>query len=537
MIALRIALNIRTKTFLLTAFLLTSIVGSSSLMLIQVQERNHLQDLEKTREALRQQLYSRAELLSSSVRSFVEQALLENQFDLIAGELAALRQGQRGIRYGILMNNDAKAMVHPNPLFVTTTLTDKRARWAAQQPSFATLEYDGPTEPLLEVAVPVTEAAIDPETNRDIRVRRGTLRLGFSMAELERALAEAEKRHEAQVRGSWTLAAQLTAGALLVGLLLAYFIGGRVTAPIRQLTTDAEAIAQGNLDTPIRPGPRDEIGRLAASFEEMRRGIRDLIERTAEKARMEAELATARDVQTALMPTSPPTSEAFDVAAWYEPASETGGDWYAYLEDETGRLMIAVGDVTGHGAAAALVAAAARTVCSVLAHAASAGLLGRPLTPALILEVLNEELLSIEGAGHMMTCVAVALDPEAGRAIFANAAYNKPLLLRESGDVVVVTQGGPMLGERHDATYEQSELSIGALDTLLLYTDGLIENRNESGREWGRRRLVHGLRDAVAQPTAAEARTTLHGAAARFFGGVPLDDDITFVVVRARAGR
>ncbi len=525
------ALRLRSKAFLLTAILLTLVVAATALMLIKLQADALHDEFQRTAEAMRQQLSTRARLLASAQRSFVKRAREEHQYDLIANELSALTQGQRGVRYAILMDTHRRALFHPNPERVTRRLDDERARWAAEQSTLAEREFSG-DEPILEVAIPILQDGID-KTGADVRTRAGTLRFGLSMGALNRAMREAENRAEERIHRSWRLAGALSAAALVFGLVIAFIFGGRLARPIEQLTRDAEAIAQGHLDQPIHAQSRDEIGRLATSFDEMRRGIQSLLARTAEKARMESELETARAVQKTLLPPTAPTSEKFQVAAFYEPATEMGGDWYTYLLVGEQSLYVIVGDVTGHGAASALVAASARSVCSTLANGIEAGLVADELSPSAILQMLNREIASIGGDEHMMTSAAIQLDLATGALMHANAAHNKPLILRADGTLHVLGGTGPVLGENLDLRYKNRENQLSAGDILLLYTDGLIENTDHRERQWGRRRLVSALRRAAETDRVGRVVQSLRNSALRFYNGVAIADDVTFVVIRA----
>jgi len=527
--------KIRSKTFLIMALLLVWVAGGSSFMLIRMQQAAFEEDLTETRAEQRTQLQARAQLVARSMRSLVERALPEHQLDLIAREMDGLRKEQEELQYGILMDLKRRAMVHPDPSMVTTVLDDAASKWAADQTTaaFKTLQTD--ESPMLEIAIPILQDAIDPETGEDTRERAGTLRFGFTMASLEAALDAAGARNAARIDRMWQVAGALSGTAVLGGLLIAFLLGTRLSRPIERLTRQAEAIADGRLDRPIsvRAGT-DEIGRLSNSFEEMRQGVQRLLVRTAEKARMEAELQTARDVQEALLPAVDPSTDRFQFAAFYQPATEMGGDWYAYLPGSSGQVYVVVGDVTGHGAAAALVAASARSAASTLARAGSQGKLNADLEARDLLRMLNAEILSIGDRRHMMTCAAVRIDLESGAIEHANAAHNKPIIVRGDGSIVVLPGSGPVLGDETQSDgFPQAQARLEAGDTLLLYTDGLIENCNDRGKELGRRRLVRMLAEAVAQDSAESAVETLRAGAMSFYGEVPLADDVTFVVVRA----
>ena len=527
------SLSIRSKLFLMMAGVLVTTVAGSSLMLIRTQEAAARTDLAAVRVSLKAQLYERAGGLAVSTRSFVEQLMAEHQLDLIETELRALRQGQQGLRYTILQDDNQRAMVHPDKDQVATILSDDRAVWARSLLNLSSMEYEGERGRMVEVAVPVRELRLDEETGLDIREPVAALRLGFSMADLEVAIAEAEARHRGDVRRAWKIAGALSGGALLVGLILAFVFGTRLTTPIERLTGDAELIAEGNFDRVILvkdANADDEIGRLGAAFEKMRLSIQDLMLRTAERARMETELHTAHEVQTAMLPRSDPSTDRFDVAAFYLPATEMGGDWYAYIR-EGAALYVVVGDVTGHGAASALVATAARSATSVLARSAPRG-----FGPKRLLEILNEELMTIGDRehSHRMTCAVVRIDLTSGGLTFAGAAHTKPLVIRATGQTAVLDSRGPILGDASDVCFTEHTDRLAPGDTLLLYTDGLIENENREGKEWGRRRLLKAFRGAVRKGRARAVVDEIQDLAFAFYDGRTIADDVTFVAVRHR---
>jgi serine phosphatase RsbU (regulator of sigma subunit) len=158
------------------------------------------------------------------------------------------------------------------------------------------------------------------------------------------------------------------------------------------------------------------------------------------------------------------------VAARYLPSSEdvVGGDWYDLVPLPDGRVAFVVGDVAGHGLAAAAVTAQLR-------HALRAHLL-RAAGPGAALDGLNEVIAALL-PGEMATAVVVQLDPRTGEVAVASAGHLPVLLARGTGTEFVRTGRGPALGMLDEAHYPEARLRLDPEDRLLLYSDGLVELR------------------------------------------------------------
>jgi PAS domain S-box-containing protein len=201
----------------------------------------------------------------------------------------------------------------------------------------------------------------------------------------------------------------------------------------------------------------------------------DVTERKARESRVTGQLAAERrlvDVlQTALLPEVPPSVPGVSVAAVYRTAvgpTEIGGDWYAMVPLAEGRLGLAIGDVAGHGLDAVADMAAARFSLRALA------LTGAP--PDVVLGQLND-VVRIFGDDTMVTALYGILDPAARTWTFANAGHC-PAVIRGADDIFLASSpADPPLGVASSFTSHEVQLPPEA--TLVLYTDGLIERRDE----------------------------------------------------------
>ena len=205
--------------------------------------------------------------------------------------------------------------------------------------------------------------------------------------------------------------------------------------------------------------------------------------------RFERERSTAETLQVSLLPARLPAAPDVAFAARYRPGSQAhrvGGDWYDVIARPDGRLVLAVGDVVGHGLAAA------SSTGRLRAGVALSALDG--LGAAATLERLNRYLASLDDA-EMATVVVMILDPATGEITLASAGHPPPVLVRTGGDASLFTGGlGVPLRVVDDARYDEVTARLDPDDALLVYTDGLVERRGES-LDAGLDRLLRGARD------------------------------------------
>ena len=240
-----------------------------------------------------------------------------------------------------------------------------------------------------------------------------------------------------------------------------------------------------------------------------------------EKARLDEELRTASRIQQALLP-EPRRSGAFFEAMGASLASRAiGGDFYDYLDMPDGRLGFALGDVTGKGPPAALLTA---VVQGILAAQASQG-----GGPAELVRLVNRVLLSRHLESRFVTIFLGALGPD-GRLTYCNAAQNPPLLFTASGWRRLET-GGTLIGAFEEAVYEEETIQLGPGDTLVLYSDGVVEAPNAAGEEFGEDR-VRALVEAARGQSVDAVMAALLDAVQAFTRGDRQFDDITAVVLR-----
>jgi PAS domain S-box-containing protein len=200
-----------------------------------------------------------------------------------------------------------------------------------------------------------------------------------------------------------------------------------------------------------------------------------------QRERIEQELRIARLIQQTLLPKTLPELSGYDVAAYYQPAREVGGDFYDFLQFEDGRLGLVVGDVTDKGVPAALVMATTRTMLRAAAQ--------RLFSPGEVLRRANDVLVTDIPPNMFITCLYAILEPESGRLVYANAGHDPPYLRRSGGDCEELRATGMPLGLMPGMSYEEKEVVLEAGESVLFYSDGLVEAHDAQREMFGFPRL------------------------------------------------
>jgi serine phosphatase RsbU (regulator of sigma subunit)/predicted ester cyclase len=210
--------------------------------------------------------------------------------------------------------------------------------------------------------------------------------------------------------------------------------------------------------------------------------IESLAQEIRERERIEQDLRVARRIQQASLPEEVPQLEGWQIAPYYEPAREVGGDFYDFHLLPEGRLGLVVGDATGKGVPAALVMS---TTCGML-QAVSQTV--DSTSPGEVLERVNETLLTRIPPNMFATCFYAILDPGSASLSYANAGHDLPYLWH-GGDAGELRARGMPLGLMPGMSYEEGEVSLREGNCVLFYSDGLVEAHEPKGEMFGFPRL------------------------------------------------
>lgn len=364
----------------------------------------------------------------------------------------------------------------------------------------------------------------------------GTLHMGVTTEALElelgRSLAESETRAHSVRNRVWMVSLLV----LAIGIVLSALQAVQIARPIKQLTVQAGRIAGGDLHARVPENRNDELGALARTFNLMANEIQALLVEQAQKASLEREMSLARQVQQAMLPPhSLDQHGCLNLVGYCMPASSCGGDWWTYRKLSDGRMLIVVGDATGHGIHSAMIAATARGAVEALS-----GIDERLLTPDQCLRAIDSAIRQVGDHNVLMTAFSAVFESETGVLHYANAGQNFPYIVklgmtRMLEDASIIAASGNPLGDRNIAVeIRKGSVQLRPGDLFVCFTDGLVERANREGKLFGDRRLRSAITgQSLGEPNAlVQLRDRLVAANEQYANGVLADDDITLVLVQ-----
>ena len=309
-------------------------------------------------------------------------------------------------------------------------------------------------------------------------------------------------------------------GALVIG----YLITRNITRPISRLVDTVKALSS-NLDERVIPsGPREiaflgeTVNAMATNLSTSKQALQ------AHKERLESELTLASQIQTSFMPSLIPQRPGLELATFRQSARELGGDFVAFIDINSSKQGVAVGDASGKGAPAAMASALAVGLLEAYA----------PIHPApqTLLAELNQDLHTRFSARQMNIACCYAIVDEITRCLtIANAGCIYPYLRRGQSLTEIDVYGLP-LGVWPEVSYVSQSRHLCSGDLILLSSDGLVEAKNENGELFGFDRLEAELLDLPLDVDAQLGVDHLVNAVMRFTGNIELHDDLTLVLIR-----
>jgi serine phosphatase RsbU (regulator of sigma subunit) len=335
--------------------------------------------------------------------------------------------------------------------------------------------------------------------------------------------------------------------------IVAYFASASGVVEIDKLDLDSPAlramkeadikvvvplVSQGELIGLLNLGPRlsqqeysaddrkllNDLATQTAPAVQVAQLVRQQQQQAQERERIEQELRIARLIQQTLLPKHVPDLPGYQLAAFYQPAREVGGDFYDFLELDDGHLGLVVGDVTDKGVPAAIVMATTRTMLRASAQ--------RLDSPGEVLKRVNDVIVRDIPPNMFITCLYAILDPETGLLRYANAGHDLPYRRRtsSSGGAEELRATGMPLGLLPGMSYEEKEIVLERGDSVLFYSDGLVEAHDPQREMFGFPRL-QGLVGAHRSDGPAMVNFLL-SELARFTGEEwEQEDDITLVTL------
>jgi len=337
---------------------------------------------------------------------------------------------------------------------------------------------------------------------------------------------------------------------IILSIAIALLLVRLITIPIKKLVQAAGKVAQGDLDARLDISSTDEVGTLAHSFNQMTAGLKQAREKERQEAKLLAEAAElrakaneaeakalkaenerktheleeARKLQLAMLPSQLPDVPHLNIAAFMQPATEVGGDYYDFKMSEDGTLTIAIGDATGHGTKAGIIVTAVKSLFEVLASQQNIADIFKKITHAL-------RAMNLGGKMFMaMTLVKV----KGYKMNVMSAGMPMPLIWRsDTKTVEEVDLKGMPLGSFSEFPYEEREIDLFPGDTVVLMSDGLPEMFDPNGETLDyptMNRLVEEADDKSPDGLIEFLRKS----GEEWAKGRPAEDDVTFVTMQVK---
>lgn len=315
---------------------------------------------------------------------------------------------------------------------------------------------------------------------------------------------------------------------LLVGRL---YLNANLLNPLSALTQGVKEISGGNLDKKLDIKTGDDLQTLAENFnimtDELKTQMADLAAVTAERERIATELDVATRIQMSMLPKDFSVDKRADLFATMTPAKEVGGDFFDFRKLDENHLFITIADVSGKGVPAALFMVAAITN---LRNAVAA--LQNPDDLKSAIEHTNDSLCANNDGELFVTAFSGVLDLTTGIFRYVNAGHNPPLIRRRGKDFEELPMElNFVLGGWDDWQYVQQEIRLEAGDTIFLYTDGVTEAADSTGKLYSLERLQQFLNARAETASTEEILSAVRESLQKFSVDAEQSDDITMLAV------
>ena len=255
-----------------------------------------------------------------------------------------------------------------------------------------------------------------------------------------------------------------------------------------------------------------------------------LILEVGDRVVMKRDLQIAKEIQTWLLPASPPAVPGLEIAFATRPANTVAGDYYdvfprAGSNPDEKKFVFAMADVAGKSIPAALLMATIQASLKTLAAS--------PSSLSELVGGMNQYACGNSQNGRRFTTAFIAeFEPATRTLTYVNAGHNAPVLRRQSGALERLDKGGIPLGILEAAPYEAGSVVLQSGDWLVVFTDGVVEAENHLTEEYGEPRLLFVVHSgATLAPN--QLLQSIMADLDRFVAGAPQHDDVTCMLVKA----
>jgi phosphoserine phosphatase RsbU/P len=320
----------------------------------------------------------------------------------------------------------------------------------------------------------------------------------------------------------------------IASIIIGITLTKSITNAVHNLDRGTEFVKRGDFSQRIIVRSQDQLGALAASFNQMTEYVQHLVKERVQKERLEREIEIAKEVQERLFPNQEPQMDHMEVTGVCLPARTVSGDYYDFLLLGNQALGIAIGDICGKGISAALLmanlqAALRSNVMNLSLHDRRNG----EKAVAEVVSRINSQIYSYTSANKFASFFYALYDDANQTLTYCNAGHNSPLFL-SGGGVQRLNTGGTVVGVFDDSKYDQETIQLSSGDLLIAYTDGIVECINEYGEEFGENRLIQVVQENRTL-SAARIKELVVEKVLSWTYAEEREDDMTLIVAKIHA--
>jgi sigma-B regulation protein RsbU (phosphoserine phosphatase) len=295
------------------------------------------------------------------------------------------------------------------------------------------------------------------------------------------------------------------------------------------LSHAALRVGKGDFSVRVLDPKRDQLGRLAASFNAMTQDLEKLREHERQRAILERDIALGREAQQYLYPRQAPVLSRASVWGVTEPARIVSGDLYDFLSFTDSQIGLICADVSGKGTSAALMMANLQAVAhGRLLSSDSTDV--RPAPDAFV-TALNRDISGRFGDNRYATLFYGEFDSQTQILRYVNAGHTAPIFISAKGEVTKLPGSDLPVGMFPDATFQERRVKLPAGSSVVVYTDGVSDALNSKEEEFGEERILRCLASLPEAVSAKEICERLALEIAEWANGVDRSDDTTILVL------
>jgi serine phosphatase RsbU (regulator of sigma subunit) len=315
----------------------------------------------------------------------------------------------------------------------------------------------------------------------------------------------------------------------IASLVLSIRLSRRISAAIDNLSTAAHQVGEGDLSVQVAVQGRDQLGQLAGKFNSMVRDLHTLREQEKQAAKLEWDLSLARQVQEHLYPRKEIFVPGVTVWGANTPARAVSGDLYEFFSFNQNELGLLCADVSGKGAAAALMMAHLQAL--VHGRLLNQDEWTKRMEPGKFVAALNGDFCGRFGEDRYCTMFYGEFDFRSQRLRYINAGHCPAILITRAGEVKQLEGGNLPVGILPETTYEAREVTLEEGSAVVVYTDGVTDALNAAGEPFGEQRLLHCCEEVPKGATSKDIGTSILQRVADWACNVEQFDDTTILVL------